>query len=199
MQILSNLFPGTHYAEAIRQLEELYKEADEKISEWKKISSLGCAPGCGLCCSKFEPEVLTVETDYVALYICYKKPELLESLASYREEKHCLFYDHDNSEHCRIYPARSLLCRLFAFSALSDKDNNPAFHLCTYIEPELMKRIYKGKEIEEYFQTPLPLMQDYSIRLNSINAGADNTPLPFRRSIFQAINKVQLLAGLTAF
>jgi len=198
MYNLAHLFPSAHYAIAIKALEELYNEVDQKIASWIESSSLTCISGCGLCCSKFEPDVISLEADYAALYLCYEKPLLLEKLDPLFTAKHCIFYDQDQAAHCRIYPARPLLCRLFAFAAVSSKDNNPAFCLCTEMKPELTKRLYKGKEIEEYFHSPLPLMHDYSIRMNNILAGAVINPLPLRNSIFQSINKIRLLSAYAA-
>lgn len=46
----------------------------------------------------------------------------------------CPFHDADRlGGNCLVYPARASLCRLFGFSAVHDRNGDPAFALCRHM------------------------------------------------------------------
>ena len=196
MQHLISLFPGTYFHQNINNLAGIYNNLGTAIHTWQQNSRLACPGGCGICCENFEPEVQGVEADYCSLFLLYRQPKLLNRIYNLSEARHCLFYDPHNPGHCAIYPARPLLCRLFAFAALTDKNNQPSFRLCLHIQPDLKQRLYTGEQLTTRFKTIPPLMQDYSMQVKNIDAGCQSPPRPLRQVIHQSLQKINLLDRL---
>lgn len=183
----------SYHGRLLQALYELYAELDEAISIWQRASALGCPPGCGACCARYEPTVLPLEGMAVAAYVELTRSgtATLEAVLP-GEATSCVFNDPDNPLHCTVYPARPLECRLFAFSGVRDKDGEPLFRLCRDMSgPE--QRTMDAAALRARYGALPPLMPDYGTRLHTL-AGAPVAPL--REQARQAWGMVRFLVEL---
>lgn len=189
-EILPPELETTSLAGPIKALHELYAEIETATSAFRDgarkalalahpdldLPRLGCPEGCGACCERFLPDILPLEADYAALWILGQRPELAERTRVPRTSPPCPFYDRDKPEaHCSIYPARPLICRLFAYSGVTTKEGLPAYSLCwAMADPQGQgKRSWIGREILEDLGSLPPAMADYGRRLQAL---APETP-----------------------
>lgn len=145
-------------------------------------AALGCPDGCGSCCENFVPDVLPVEALSAAAFILGHRPELADRAAQGRGRA-CPFYDADRPEaHCSIYPGRPLICRLFGFAAVLDKDGAPSFALCRRMPSPAGsgERSWSGEALRELFGAEPPLMAAFGAEVLGIEpqAAGERRPLP---------------------
>jgi hypothetical protein len=101
----------------------------------------------------------------------------------------CPLYDPAEPHHCRVYPARPLICRLFGFSGVRGKDGRPLFRPCPHARP--IQR-------ESFLRLPSPpMMEDYGRRLYGPGAGLPRTR-PLRPALRGAAGRIGLLRRLSA-
>jgi Fe-S-cluster containining protein len=162
----SSALEGTSVEPRLGALEELYREAEFEMEDWKRKSGVACPDGCGTCCERFHPDILPVEAELVAAYLLLKRPDLLpraETLVS----EHCPFYAVSGPGHCTVYPVRPLICRLFGFAGERDKAGVPRFRLCRHMTGRGERSFTDGELLARFGRVP-PLMQEYGMRLQSL-------------------------------
>jgi Fe-S-cluster containining protein len=189
-----DLLPGSTLVRSLDALRAVYREADRRVASWASESGLACPPGCGVCCQRFEPDLLPLEADYLAAYLLHEAPDLLGLLEESPPGKPsdaspCPLYDPAEPHHCRVYPARPLICRLFGFSGVRGKDGRPLFRPCPHARP--IQR-------ESFLRLPSPpMMEDYGRRLYGPGAGLPRTR-PLRPALRGAAGRIGLLRRLSA-
>ncbi len=106
------------YQNKILNLENLYKDLENKIQFFKQKTHLDCVPGCGDCCNRFEPYISVLEGIIIADWL-YRNQEAMDAFGQKMKNKSeilCPFYQVGSNYHCGIYTIRPFICRLFAFS-----------------------------------------------------------------------------------
>jgi Fe-S-cluster containining protein len=90
---------------------------------------------------------------------------------------------------CSNYAHRGMICRLFGFSGIKDKNSRLAVYTCSYMKKEYpdefknaMERINSGMKI--------PMVTDYYYQLYFIDPNMANDYNPINVSISKAIQKV---------
>lgn len=125
---------GTSIERNIRNIEDFYRDVNEKLSSFSLKEGIRCPTGCGTCCERFLPDVSKLESLYLAynILLSKKKTEIIRRLNESKEQKNgpCPLYDGDNDFHCMCYDARPLICRLFASSCFPGKNGESKFALC---------------------------------------------------------------------
>ncbi len=179
------LFPlrleGSSLDGGLRALHALYAQADAATALFRDKAAgflaaqgspgFGCPDGCGSCCERFVPDLLPLESDYIALYILRLKPELASVQA--RDLAPCPYYDAQNADaHCRIYEARPLVCRLFGFASVGSKNGARAYSLCWRMDSPAAdgSRAWEGKALGQVFGFEPPYMAEFGLRLQSLSA-----------------------------
>lgn len=194
-------------------LEELYTEADaacavfldQARARWGAGGDFrfGCPPGCGSCCERFMPDILPIEADYAALWILRKRPELAS--VEPRSDAPCPYYDRERPEaHCRIYGGRPLICRLFGYSAMADKEGALEYSLCWRMpaasppgDDGKAPRSWRGPDIGQAFGASPPLMADFGFRLQGLAVAAAG-PALIGDAIRESLERMRFLLHLAA-
>ena len=125
---------GTSIERNIRNIEDFYRDVNEKLSAFSLKEGIRCPTGCGMCCERFLPDVSKLESLYLAynILLSERKTEIISRLNESKEQKNgpCPLYDCDNDFHCMCYDARPLICRLFASSCFPGKNGESKFAFC---------------------------------------------------------------------
>ena len=106
----------------------LYRKLDQDISRFRKKTGLRCEQGCGRCCEYPQVETTVFELIPLAINLWQHNQALaiLEKAKKAQYQGQCIFYQADplikGKGRCSIYSWRPLGCRLFGFSARSDKN-----------------------------------------------------------------------------
>jgi uncharacterized protein len=196
---LVSLIPGflhrSWHGRLLEELHALYAGLDLAIEAWQRASSMGCPPGCGTCCTRYEPTVMPVEGMAIAAYAAASRPSTIPVLEApgVDEGPGCVLFDPVSPFHCTVYPARPLECRLFGFSATRDKDGDPVFRLCRHMPAAFPRTMDRGVLASRFGALP-PVMQDHSTRLAALAA---LPALPLRehaRSAWATVTYLQRLS-----
>ena len=164
----------------------------EETSRFRGWSGIACKSGCGKCCTKADIEATVLEFLPFALKVFDQgEAELWLTRFDETSEKICLFFEphHAGSGLCSRYEHRGLICRLFGFSARTNK----------YAERELVScQIIKTEQGENYQVAaqkvrsgePVPVMNQYYMRLAGIDPQLARDFYPINKAIKIAIETV---------
>ena len=179
----------TYNDEIIASLSALYADVEEATTDFTTCYNIACPPGCGACCEHFIPDVTHSEALYTAAYLLFelRDEELITKVRTHTGPG-CPLYRNDTPFHCSVYPARPLICRLYAASAYHDKYGKTLFRSCKYEETETMPKLL-------YFEEAVPTMQDFAYRLRSLDR--DRGALSLLSELLpELLDQLQFIASL---
>jgi Fe-S-cluster containining protein len=178
--------------EKVRAVEQVFQNLDLAISSFQHTSGLHCQYGCGKCCFKPDIEATVLEFLPFAMHL-------------YREGRAAEWFEKLNlniSPVCRIlnasrtgaglcseYPYRGLICRLFGFSARSNKYGRHELVTCSIIKTEQAKA-YEEAEKSIGEGGLVPVMTDYYMQLHGIDFELARQFYPINEAIEKAIGTV---------
>jgi Fe-S-cluster containining protein len=178
--------------EKVQAVESVFKALDQEIASFQSWSGLHCKFGCGKCCFKSDIEATILEFLPFAHHIHHegKAFEWLERLKE-TDSSVCLILNPTQSGTglCTEYPHRGLICRLFGYSARTNK----------YAERELVTcQIIKTEQPENYQKTVdkiaqgnnVPMMNQYYMQLHAIDIDLTHDFYPINTAIRKAIETV---------
>lgn len=176
----------------IAALGGLYREIARDQEAFRAESGMSCPEGCGTCCRGFEPDTLRPEALFAAAYILAEEPALEAMLDDPRPDGSCPFWSEENPHHCRVYPGRGLICRLFGFSSRRDKGGALEFRPCKH-----MPQSHRGSFADGAGTKPKPplAMADYASRLVALAPGA--TRGQFGPMVKEALAQLKYLRELS--
>lgn len=179
----------TYNEEIIATLSTLYADVEAATAEFTTRYNIACPPGCGACCEHFIPDVTYSEALYTAAYLLFElgDEELITKVRNHTGLG-CPLYRSDTPFHCSVYPARPLICRLYAASGYHDKYGKALFRSCKYEETETMPKLL-------YFEEAVPTMQDFAYRLRSLDR--DRGALSLLSELLpELLDQLQFIASL---
>jgi Fe-S-cluster containining protein len=179
-------------SEKVQAIEEVFLLLDQEMSRFQGWSGLSCKTGCGKCCNKADIEATVLEFIPFAHYV-YHLNQYSEWLLKLQDhpDPFCLFFEPTKAGagFCNQYPYRGLICRLFGFSARTDKYAKREFITCQVIKTEqaagyaeTVKLIGNGGFV--------PVMNQYYMRLHAIDAELTQVFYPINEAIRRAIHTV---------
>lgn len=172
----------------IQKIESLQKVIDKNIKKCKIHTGIECLQHCAQCCSYQDITASPAEFLPFAWH-AWRLGQLNQWFDELEKhtDKICAFARFDEGEWgCRIYPSRGFICRLFGFSATSDKNGQPLFAACRVLRqnrPELVQRVTsyidKGGKI--------PVIASYYRQLSAIEPRLGSEMLPINQAIKKAL------------
>jgi Fe-S-cluster containining protein len=178
--------------EKVQAVEEVFRNLDSEISTFQGWSGLHCKFGCGKCCFKADIEATVLEFLPYALYLYNKDQafEYLEKLKSH-DSSICLILNptSDQAGLCSEYPYRGLICRLFGYSARTNKYGGKELVTCQIIKTEQAAN-YEQASTKVVENTPIPVMNQYYMQLMAIDHQLAQDFYPINEAIKRAIETV---------
>ena len=180
----------------IEKLFAVYSELEEQTAHFKRVARIDCLDECQKCCETARfVEVSPFEMFPLSIHLWRKgKAEpLLEQLMKADPEGPCVLLNRNPSLLCKggcnYYSFRPLICRLFGFSALPDKHENPKIALC-----KPLKELNPGIEdhINEIISEGLriPIIPHFSRRVAFIHPNLGQGLYSINHSLKQALEVV---------
>lgn len=179
--------------EKIAATEAVFKKLDEEIASFQSLTSLHCKWGCGKCCFKSDIEATVLEFLPFAYYLHKSNLafEWLEKLNT-TESSICLILNptHDGAGLCSEYTHRGLICRLFGYSARTNKYGKRELVTCQIIKGDQASAYDRSvQEIDEGTVT-LPVMSQYYMQLHAIDFELTREFFPINVAMKHAIEVV---------
>jgi Fe-S-cluster containining protein len=178
--------------EKVTSVEEVFVKLDAAISKFQSWSTLHCEYGCGKCCFKPDIEATILEFLPFALHL-YKNNQAEEWLAKVTETDSdvCLILQPHQSGAglCSEYVHRGLICRLFGYSARTNKYGARELVTCQIIKTGQNEKFTDAqKKIEEGVE--VPVMNEFYMQLASIDFEMAREFYPINKAIRKAIETV---------
>jgi hypothetical protein len=179
--------------EKVQAVEAVFSKLDEEIASFQNWSGLHCKFGCGKCCFKPDIEASALEFLPFAHYLYTKDLafEWLEKLKSNYSEI-CLILNPTSEKAglCSEYPYRGLICRLFGYSARTNKYATRELVTCQIIKTEQEALYSVAKEKVEKNEAEIPVMNQYYMQLHAIDQQLAQDFYPINEAIKRAIETV---------
>ncbi len=172
-------FAGSSIETQLASLRRLYARIDAEQDQSRAAiaaagGELACPPGCGSCCEGFIPDVVPIEARCLADWLLRERPDLAERAHSWAEkgaprEPPCPFHESGREGGCcGVYSARPLICRLFGFASVRDREGRPSYALCRFMPARMSGRSWAGADIENELGARLPDMASYGALVGAL-------------------------------
>jgi Fe-S-cluster containining protein len=174
------------------QVESLFAKLDAEIASFQQATTLHCGWGCGKCCFKADIEATALEFLPFALHL-YREglAEAWYDRLKSTENPICLILNptQQGAGLCSEYKHRGLICRLFGYSARTNKHGGRELVTCAIIKSEQAAAFTQAeKEIEGGL--PVPVMSQYYFQLMAIDADLSREFYPINVALRKAIEAV---------
>ncbi len=175
----------------VSEVMTVFEKLDAEISKFQSWSTLHCKFGCGKCCYKPDIEATALEFLPFALQL-YKNglaEEWLEKVSE--EEATCKILNPTQAGAglCSQYQHRGLICRLFGYSARTNKYGTKELVTCQLIKTE-QETAYKEASSKIESGAEVPVMNQFYMQLHSIDMELTKDFYPINKAIRKAIEQV---------
>ncbi len=191
--------------DCIERVTALYAAVDSRILRVQCLGDIRCPPGCGACCQSANVEASVLELLPVALEF-FRSGQLdrwLEAAHS-AQGRTCLFHTPDKLQYghgrCAIYPHRPLMCRLFGYTAIRDKNDRPTLVTCRLINKLIPDKVATARRLVAQ-GAEIPFMTDVASELRGIDPHLGSALMPLNEAFSRAVDRIGLafqLLGLEA-
>ncbi len=182
-----------HLEEKAKAVEQILLELDREIKQFQSWSTLGCKAGCGKCC--FKPDIEATPLEFLPfamhLHLLGKGEEWLDRIDKLSDDKICVILNPNQSGMglCSQYPYRGLICRLFGFSARTNKYDKKELITCSIIKSDLQLNYLKA-ELEINSGGSVPVMSEYYLKMHYVDPYLANQFMPINQAIKKSIEIV---------
>lgn len=178
--------------EKVQAVEAVFQSLDNEIASFQSWSGLHCKFGCGKCCSKPDIEATVIEFLPFAHYL-YQHDLAFEWLEKIKSDPSdiCHVLDPTLAQQglCSQYAYRGLICRLFGYSARTNKYGKKELVTCQIIKTEQSTNYdTASKKVEE--DGPIPVMNQYYMQLHAIDQQLAQDFYPINQAIKRALETV---------
>jgi len=178
--------------EKIKSVKAVFEKLDAEISKFQSATSLHCKSGCGKCCFKPDIEATILEFLPFAFHL-YQSNQVEEWLTKLQEtdSEICLILNPTQAGTglCSQYSHRGLICRLFGYSARTNKYGKRELVTCQIIKTEQASAFSEAeKKIEQGLD--VPVMNEFYMQLASIDFDLSRDFYPINMAIKKAIEAV---------
>jgi Fe-S-cluster containining protein len=177
--------------EKVKSVEAVFQKLDHEISKFQSATTLHCKFGCGKCC--FKPDIEATILEFIPFAFHLYQSNLAEEWLNKLEETNeiCLILNptQQGSGLCSEYAHRGLICRLFGYSARTNKYAKKELVTCQIIKTE-QANAFAGAEKKIEAGLDVPVMNEFYMQLASIDFDLTRDFYPINMAIKKAIEAV---------
>lgn len=189
---IANALRAMPFEESVARVESLFEKLDQEIAAFQGETTLHCAWGCGKCCFKADIEATILEFLPFANHL-FSQGHAGEWLARLKstESTICLILNPTSQAAglCSEYKYRGLICRLFGYSARTNKHGAKELVTCQVIKTE-QKEAFESAEVKIAAGLAVPVMSQYYFQLMAIDGELAREFYPINIAIRKAIETV---------
>ena len=183
----------------------LYYELERQTAAFRAAAGISCPDGCGSCCdtpsTNIEASVFELVPFALDRWMSGEAEHTLELAGLSMDSDACLLYMRSGPPgqgRCGAYALRPLVCRLFGFSAIKDKESKLRYSLCkTMKQPNPAMAHVVSTAVDQGMSAPV--FSEYSMRLYSISPSSLSKRYPVNTAIRLALEHVLFRASLGAY
>jgi Fe-S-cluster containining protein len=178
--------------EKVEAVNKVFEALDQQISAFQSATSLHCKFGCGKCC--FKPDIEATVLEFLPFaYHLYHQGEAEQWLDNLNGSNSsiCLILNPTQAGAglCTEYPYRGMICRLFGYSARTNKYGRKELVTCQIIKTE-QAEAYKQAVVKIESGTEVPVMNQFYMQLHAIDFELTQNFYPINQAIQKAIETV---------
>lgn len=177
----------------VHLVESLFTKLEQESAHFEQSSGLTCISGCGQCCTHPSIEASPIEFLPLAFHL-FLNGEAEKTIIKINKTKgtSCLIYKSlslVNQGRCSNYVYRGLICRLFGYSANSDKYGKLRLATCKIVKED---QTVTFNSADEAINKGLyvPVITEYYMQLNQIDFTLGNIILPINKALKMALEQV---------
>lgn len=178
--------------EKVTLVEHVFEKLDQEIAGFQNWSGLHCKFGCGKCC--FKPDIEATILEFLPFaHFLYKEgraEQWLDQLTT-TDSTICLILNptQEGAGLCTQYKHRGLICRLFGYSARTNKYGTRELVTCQIIKTE-QATAYENAVQEITQEGTVPVMSQYYMQLHSIDFELAREFFPINVAMRKAVETV---------
>lgn len=178
--------------EKVKEVEAVFQKLDAEIARFQSATGMHCKFGCGKCC--FKPDIEATPLEFLPFALHLYREGLAEQWydkLTTSEEPVCVILNPTQSGAglCTEYHHRGLICRLFGYSARTNKYEKKELVTCNVIKTEEPVEYHKGVDLVEK-SGEVPVMSNYYMQLHAIDPEMTTQFYPINVAIRKAIENV---------
>ncbi|MBL7841566.1 MAG: YkgJ family cysteine cluster protein [Cyclobacteriaceae bacterium] len=177
----------------VRATEEVFEKLDAEIASFQSWSGLHCKFGCGKCCFKADIEATILEFLPFAHHL-YENNLAFEWLDKIKSGNSSICYILNPTQAgaglCTEYRHRGLICRLFGYSARTNKYAEKELVTCQIIKSEQTANYQVAAEKVSAGTGEIPMMNQYYMQLHGIDMDLTRDFYPINEAVKRAIETV---------
>lgn len=185
-------FYGMQLEEKVAAVQRVFENLDQQIANFQSSTTLHCKFGCGKCCFKADLEATVLEFLPFALHL-YQQNQAEEWLEKINQSDStiCLILNPTQAGAglCTEYPHRGLICRLFGYSARTNKYGKKELVTCQIIKTE-QNETYEQAVVDIEGGMEVPVMNQFYMQLHAIDFELTKNFYPVNEAIRRAIETV---------
>ena len=180
---------------------DLYSHVDKLVAEFQITSGLRCPSGCGSCCQTSDVEATVPEMLPLAVEIFRdgQAEYWLERLKDPERSFRCALFSENRvgngDGYCRYYAQRPVLCRLFGFSSVRNRNGKKILALCRQMKQFSPEIVGQALEISDQ----APCFSEIYTWVYDLDPAQGARPLPINMALAAAIERVGLQMTLGHF
>jgi len=178
--------------EKVHAVEQVFEDLNKEMESFQGWASIHCLTGCGKCCFKPDIEATPLEFLPFALHLYQNNlAEVWHERLQANTSSICLLLNPQftGAGFCSSYNFRPLICRLFGFSARTNKYGKPELVTCQVIKTDQPQGVNDvGTGIEQ--GKPIPVMNQFYMQLHSIDFELTREFFPINEAMKRAIEVI---------
>ncbi|MCU0419743.1 MAG: YkgJ family cysteine cluster protein [Cyclobacteriaceae bacterium] len=181
-----------HLEQQAAAVEAVFSELDAAIRQFQEHTTLHCKWGCGKCCFKPDIEATILEFLPFALHAYHQGlAESWHTRLLAEASPTCMILNPTSTAAglCSQYAHRGLICRLFGYSARTNKYNQKELVTCQVIKTD-QANAYANSQAAIANGLPVPVMSHYYFQLQSIDPDLGRSFYPINQALRLALEKV---------
>ncbi len=179
----------------VQAVRRVFDQLEKETNQLKLHTGLRCKSSCGHCC--YNPNISSTVLEFLPfaydLFKVGRAEEILFKLEVGHEQTDCINLKKltyfEGAGHCENYTGRGLICRLFGFAAMLDKNGNPALVTCKIMknDPEL-----GYQKTVDYINNggKIPVFRNYYTKIRFIDPALGTDLHPINKAIEMALKYV---------
>lgn len=190
---INYVFLPMRMREKVAAVNLLFESLDKQIASFQATTNIHCKAGCGKCCFKPDIEATVLEFLPFAYHLYLNKlADVWLNKIEASDSALCAILSPTQSGVglCSEYPYRGLICRLFGYSARTNKYGKKEFVTCQIIKTEQKEMFANANAMIEEGIASVPVMNQYYLQLQSIDYDLTRNFYPINEALKRAIELI---------